>query len=53
MEEPAALVARADEQLYEAKRAGRGRTLPVQAALTMTEPVAAHVVTAEHCLIAR
>jgi diguanylate cyclase (GGDEF)-like protein len=53
MEEPAALVARADEQLYEAKRAGRGRTLPVQAALTMTEAVAAHVVTAEHCLIAR
>jgi diguanylate cyclase (GGDEF)-like protein len=29
-EEPAALVARADEQLYDAKRAGRGRTMPAR-----------------------
>jgi diguanylate cyclase (GGDEF)-like protein len=31
-EQPAALVARADEHLYAAKRAGRGRTLPQHAA---------------------
>ncbi|GAA1811318.1 GGDEF domain-containing protein [Planosporangium flavigriseum] len=31
IEEPSALVARADEQLYEAKRAGRACTMPAQA----------------------
>jgi diguanylate cyclase (GGDEF)-like protein len=42
MEEPPALVARADEQLYEAKRAGRGRTFPSQTAFRRTEMDAAH-----------
>jgi diguanylate cyclase (GGDEF)-like protein len=52
-EEPAALLARADEQLYEAKRAGRGRTFPRQAAFTTAEQKAAHVVTAAHHLVDR
>jgi hypothetical protein len=41
-EEPPALVARADEQLYEAKRAGRGRTFPPQTAFRRTGQEAAH-----------
>jgi diguanylate cyclase (GGDEF)-like protein len=40
-EEPLALVARADEQLYEAKGAGRGRTFPPQTAFRRTEQGAA------------
>jgi diguanylate cyclase (GGDEF)-like protein len=44
-EEPPAFVARADEHLYEAKRAGRGRTLPMQDAFTLTAQEAAHVLT--------
>jgi diguanylate cyclase (GGDEF)-like protein len=44
-EDPPALVARADEQLYEAKRAGRGRTFPPQAALRRTQQEAAHAAT--------
>ncbi|HEV7932351.1 MAG TPA: GGDEF domain-containing protein [Actinomadura sp.] len=45
-EEPPALVTRADEQLYEAKRAGRGRTFPPQAAFRRTQQEAAHPATA-------
>jgi diguanylate cyclase (GGDEF)-like protein len=41
-EEPPALVARADEHLYEAKRAGRGRTSPSQIAFGRAEPGTAH-----------
>jgi diguanylate cyclase (GGDEF)-like protein len=36
-EDPLALVARADEQLYEAKGGGRGRTSPSQTAFRRTE----------------
>jgi diguanylate cyclase (GGDEF)-like protein len=44
-EEPAALVARADEQLYDAKRAGRGRTMPAQD-VHLTEQEGTQAVTA-------
>jgi diguanylate cyclase (GGDEF)-like protein len=41
-EQPLALVARADEQLYGAKGAGRGRTFPTQTAVRGTGQGAAH-----------
>jgi diguanylate cyclase (GGDEF)-like protein len=51
IEQPSELVARADAHLYEAKRAGRGRTLPVPA-VTSTTP-SPDVVPADRSLIER